>query len=54
VIFRDYEIFGGLMFMFAKLNIENKIVDHIHDEDGPYFALTKAENYVLKFKKGIY
>ena len=50
----DYEIFGNLMFVFAKLSIDNKIVDHIYDEDGPFFALTKAENYVLKFKKGIY
>lgn len=54
MIIRDYEIFGHLMFVLAKLNIENNIVNHIHDEDGPYFALTKAEKYVLKFKKGIY
>lgn len=42
------------MFTFAKLNIENNIVNHIYDDDGPYFALTKAEKYVLKFKRGIY
>jgi hypothetical protein len=42
------------MFTIAKLDIDNHIVNHIHDDDGPYFALTKAENYVLKFKRGIY
>jgi hypothetical protein len=54
MITHDYEIFGNLMFVFAKLSIGNQIVDHIYDEDGPFFALTRAENYVLKFKKGIY
>jgi hypothetical protein len=54
MIIHDYEIFGSLMFMLAKLSIKNNIVNHIHDEDGPYFALTKAEKYVLKFKQGLY
>lgn len=43
-----------LMFTFAKLGIENKIMHSIYNDDGPYFALTKAEKYVLKFKQGIY
>ena len=42
------------MFAFAKLSIQNNVVNHIYDEDGPFFALTTAENYVLKFKRGIY
>lgn len=50
----NYEIFRKLMFVFAKLNIDNKIVHHIDSDIGPLFALTIAENYVLKFKKGIY
>ncbi len=48
----DFEIFGMFMLTLAKLNINNDIMHHIYDEDGPYFALTKAERYVNKFKKG--
>lgn len=54
MIIRDYEIFGLLMLTFAKVGIQNKIMQSIYKEDGPYFALTKAERYVLKFKQGIY
>ena len=43
-----------LMLTLAKLGVENKIMHSIYQEDGPYFALTKAEKYVLKFKQGIY
>lgn len=42
------------MLTFAKLGIENKIMQSVYEEDGPYFALTKAEKYVFKFKQGIY
>lgn len=52
MIIHDYEIFGQLMLTFAKLGIQNKIMQSIYEDDGPYFALTKAERYVLKFKEG--
>jgi hypothetical protein len=42
------------MFVISKLEIPNNIVSHVEEDDGPYFALTKAERYVNKFKKGIY
>ena len=45
---------GKKAYEQLKGNYGNKIVDHIYDEDGPFFALTRAENYVSKFKKGIY
>ena len=54
MINEEYEIFGFLMLALARMGIHNSIINHIYDEDGPYFALTKAENYVSKFKKGIY
>jgi hypothetical protein len=54
VIINDYKIFGDLLLVLTKLGIESNILYNVYDEDGPYFALTKAENYVLKFKKGIY
>jgi hypothetical protein len=54
VIVQDYEILYRLMFVISKLEIPNNIVSHVEEDDGPYFALTKAERYVNKFKKGIY
>lgn len=54
MIVQDYQILYRLMFVFSKLGISNNIVSHIEEDDGPYFALTKAERYVSKFKKGIY
>jgi hypothetical protein len=50
----DVEIFANFMFFLAKIDLDNNIVNHIHDEDGPYFALTKAETYIVKFKRGLY
>ena len=50
----DLEIFANFMFLLAKIDLKNDIVDHIHDEDGPYFSLTKAETYIVKFKRGLY
>lgn len=51
MIINDFEIFGMFMLMLAKLGIDNDVMHHIYDDDGPYFALTKAEHYVNKLKK---
>lgn len=50
----DIGIFANLMFFLAKIDIENNVINDIHAEDGPYFALTKAERYIVKFKRGLY
>ena len=50
----DIQIFANFMFFLAKINLDNNIVNHIHDEDGPYFALTKADACIVKFKRGLY
>lgn len=47
----DVEIFFFLMSTLSKLDIENPIVSHIYDEDGPYFAFTKAEKFVFNITK---
>lgn len=47
----DIEIFADFMKTLALLGIENSILNHIYDEDGPYFAFTKAERYVLKITR---
>lgn len=39
------------MKTLALLGVNNPIMSHIYDEDGPYFAFTKAERYVVKITK---
>lgn len=41
----------SFMSVYAVLGIKNPIISHIYDEDGPYFAYTKAERYVLRIRR---
>ena len=47
----DVEIFFHFFKVLSILGVGDSIVSNIYDEDGPYFAFTKAEKYVLKITK---